>query len=69
VDQWKWYEIAEHISSIEGRTISTSRCQQIAERALEKLYLALLEDPDIKDYWHGVMYSERPRDKKGRFIR
>ncbi len=45
-----WGEIAQHISMVEGKPISRSRCQQVAESALKKLSVLLQDDPDVLDW-------------------
>ena len=58
-EPWTWREIAEWIRVSEGKSISTSRCQQVAERALQRLRIALEDDPLIKE-WLVENGYERP---------
>jgi hypothetical protein len=46
--QVTWKQVARHISLVTGKPISVTRCQQIAERSLQKIVAALAEDRKIQ---------------------
>jgi hypothetical protein len=49
---------------IEGKEISRTRCQQIAERALRKLRVLLEDDPEVIEYWiDNPSYDFRTMEK------
>ena len=55
-----WYQIADHMSMIEGRDLSRQRCQAIATRALQKLAVALEDDPLVRDYLEETKVVKSP---------
>tara|TARA_R110002012_G_scaffold305892_1_gene510221 strand:- start:479 stop:706 length:228 start_codon:yes stop_codon:yes gene_type:complete len=55
--QWRWREIAEYISIIEGEKLSKQRCQQVAHAALLKLRKKLKEEPLLQDWLHDNGYG------------
>ena len=55
-----WNQIADHMSMIEGRDLSRQRCQAIATRALQKLAIALEDDPLVRDYLEETKVVKSP---------
>jgi hypothetical protein len=43
-----WKQIARHIATVTNKPISVTRCQQIAERSMQKIAEALSKDSQMR---------------------